>query len=214
MPDLHFNIEGACPVARAAIPTLALQVRLTNAVADETIHSSTLRCQIQIETTRRTYSETEQARLHDLFGSPDRWGQTLRAMLWTQVGAVVPSFTGDVLIDIHVPCSYDFNLAATKYFDGLQEGDIPLCLLFSGTLFYAGAGGLLQVAQVPWDNESKFRLPASVWREMMQLYHPDAAYLRLPKDMFDRLLAFKRRSGAATLEDAIEQLLDGMEAAT
>ena len=86
-------------------------------------------------------------------------------MLWTHASAVVPPFTGGTVVDLPVPCTYDFNLAATKYFDALEEGDIPLCFLFSGTIFYEAADGGLQVTQIPWEKEAYFRLPAATGRD-------------------------------------------------
>ena len=83
----------------------------------------------------------EQDRLLDLFGESQRWGQTLRPMLWTHADATVPAFSDSIAVDLRVPCSFDFNLAATKYFYGLSDGDIPLIFLFSGSCFYAGASG-------------------------------------------------------------------------
>ena len=58
-----------------------------------------------------------------------------------------------------VPCTFDFNVAATKYFHGLSEGDLPLNFLFSGTVFYAGGSERLQVAPISWEKEAKFKLP-------------------------------------------------------
>ena len=88
-------------------------------------------------------------------------------MLWTHVSAVVPPFTGDGVVDLPVPCSSDFNLAATKYFAALDGGEIPLCFLFSGTIFYEAGDGALQVAQIPWEKEADFRLPAATWHGLM-----------------------------------------------
>ena len=105
-----------------------------------TIHTIALRAQIQIEATRRRYSDVEKAKLLDLFGEPDRWSRTLRSMLWTHASVVIPSFTGSTIADLQIPCTFDFNVAATKYFHGVSEGDIPLNLLFSGTVFYALPG--------------------------------------------------------------------------
>ena len=102
-----------------------------------------MRCQIRIEPARRRYTDAEQERLLDLFGTPERWGQTLRPMLWTHAVAVVPPFIGTAVADLPVPCSYDFSLAATKYFGGLEGGEIPLCFLFSGTIFYEAEDGAL-----------------------------------------------------------------------
>ena len=85
-----------------------------------------------------------QEQLRDLFGEPERWGQTLRNLLWTNTSAVIPRFTGTTTVDLQVPCTFDFNVATTKYFNGLADGDIPVCLMFSGTVFYADAAGSLQ----------------------------------------------------------------------
>ena len=56
---------------------------------------------------------------------------------------VIPAFTGSTIADLQIPCTFDFNVAATKYFHGVSDGEIPLSLLFSGTLFYAGPEGAL-----------------------------------------------------------------------
>ena len=62
-------------------------------------------------------------------------------------------FRGTTEAILPVPCSYDLNIAATKYFYVLEEGEVPLLFLFSGTIFYAGADGRLQVQQISWNNE-------------------------------------------------------------
>ncbi len=170
-----------------------------------------LRCQVRIEPAKRRYEAHQQGRLLDLFGTPERWGQTLRPMLWTHVSTVVPPFKGNTAVDLPVPCSYDFNLAATKYFHALDGGDIPLCFLFSGTIFYEAAEGALQVAQVPWENQASFRLPAATWRELMELHYPNTAYLCLRKDVFDRLDQYRSRRGLPSWEQALERLLVAAE---
>src|SRR5580693_150962 len=134
MPDLNFQVEGAEPQRFAAEPILTFKLRVSEATPPGTrqtpIHAVALRCQIRIEPARRHYEAREKERLVDLFGTPERWGQTLRPMLWAHVSASVPPFTGTGVVDLPVPCSFDFNLAATKYFDALEAGDIPLCFLF------------------------------------------------------------------------------------
>jgi hypothetical protein len=142
-----------------------------------------------------------------LFDVPERWGQTVRPMLWTHVSAVVPPFTSSDTLDLPVPCSYDFNVAATKYFSALEDGDLPLCFLFSGTIFHETEHAPLQVAQIPWEKEAYFRLPVSVWRELMEHYHPNSAWLCLRKDVFDLLRHYKSRQGLPTWEQALERLL-------
>src|SRR5580704_11992897 len=211
MPDLRFQVEGAEVLANAASPHLAFRLRLTDANPQQTIHTVALRCQIQLEVTRRKYSPENQERLLDLFGDPSRWGQTLRSLLWTHANLVVPSFKGTTSVDLPVPCTFDFNVAATKYFDGLADGDVPVCVQFSGTVFYANSEGGLQVAPISWDKEARFRLPVKIWRDMMQSYYPDSAWLRLHKDTFDRLYAYKMQRGIPSWEEALESIIPAQE---
>jgi Family of unknown function (DUF6084) len=207
MPELSFRIEGAAVVPYAVAPTLAFQLRITNANADETIHTVALRCQIQIEVTRRRYTPEEQGRMRDLFGAPERWSQTLRSLLWTHASVVVPGFKGSTMVDLPIPCTFDFNVAATKYFEGLMEGEIPVQVMFSGTTFYANPEGALQVAPISWEQEARFKLPVKVWREMMDSYYPNNVWLNLRRDVFERLYQYKTQRGIPTWEQALESVL-------
>lgn len=211
MPDLSFQIEGAEAVAHAAAPLLTLKLRVSNAVADEPIQSLALQCQIQIEPTRRRYSAPEQNLLRDLFGEPERWGKTVRSMLWSNINVPVSSFTESRVVDVPVPCTFDFNIAATKYFHGLEGGEVPLCVLFSGTIFYTAEDGRLQISQIPWDREANYRLPVQVWRKMMDIYYPNIAWLCLRRDVFDRFYEYKVRHGISTWEQAQESILVNVE---
>ena len=210
MPDLQLAIESVEVVQYAAAPLLFFKVRITNSPSQEIIHTVALRAQIQLEVTRRKYDANEQAGLLDLFGEPDRWGQTLRNMLWTHASVVVPRFTGNVLANIPVPCSFDFSIAATKYFHGVTSGDLPLCFQFSGTVFYQSEDGPLQVAPISWDKESKYRLPVKVWKDMMDLYYPNSAWLALQRDTFEKLYQYKMREGIPTWEEALERALNAL----
>ena len=207
MPELGFQVEDATAVPFAAAPSLAFKLRITNQPASESIHTIALRCQIQLDVTRRRYVLEEQKRMLDLFGEPERWSQTLRNLLWTHVNVVVPGFKESTVVELPVPCTFDFNVAATKYFAGLQEGDIPLLLQFSGTVFYAEPDGLLQVSPISWQHEAKFRLPVKIWREMMDTYYPNTAWLCLRRDVFDRLNQYKMQHGIPTWEALIEMVV-------
>jgi hypothetical protein len=213
MPDLSFQIEKSEPQRFTVAPTLLFKLRIANAVANETIHSVALRCQIQLEVTRRQYSSEDQDQLRDLFGETERWGQTLKTMLWTHASVVAPAFQETTVVEFPVPCTFDFNVAATKYFHGLADGDVPLCFLFSGTVFYADDGGALQVAPIPWDKEARFRLPVKSWREMMDIYYPNSAWLCLRRDVFERLYQYKVEHGIPTWEQALESVLPALEEA-
>jgi hypothetical protein len=207
MPHLSFQIDGAEPDLFAAVPMLLFHVRIGNSIADEPIQNIALRCQIRIESTRRRYTASEQAKLVDLFGEPERWSSTLGSMLWTHTTAVVPSFENQIIIDLPAPCTFDFNVAATKYFAGLDDGEIPLELQFSGTLFYHGKDHNLKIAQIPWDQDVRFRLPVDCWRQMMAHYYPNGAWLRLRRDVFDRLMEYKSANGIAHWEVVFDRLL-------
>ena len=207
MPELSFQIERAEVVQNSISPLLAFKLRVTTADPEQIIHTVALRCQIQLEVARRKYTAEDQARLRDLFDEPSRWGQTLKSLLWTHASVVVPSFKGTTLTDVPVPCTFDFNVAATKYFDGLSAGEVPICVQFSGTVFYANADGSLQVAPISWDKEARFKLPVQVWRDMMESYYPNSAWLYLHKDAFDRLYQYKVRHGIPTWEAVLEAIV-------
>ena len=210
MPDLQLTIEGADVVQYAAAPLLAFRVRIVNQPSEEVIHTLALRAQIQLEVSRRKYDASEQERLRDLFGEPSRWGQTLRSMLWTHASVMVPRFAGSTIAEIPVPCTFDFNVAATKYFHGVSGGDLPLCFQFSGTVFYQGEDGAMQVAPISWDKEAKYRLPVKVWKDLMEMYYPNSAWLSLHRDTFEKLYQFKVREGITTWEEALERALSAL----
>lgn len=194
-------------VAFAASPMIALKLQVRQSGPPAPIHAVLLRCQVRIEPAKRRYDAREQEQLRDLFDRPERWGQTLQSLLWTHVNATVPPFGERIEIDLPVPCSFDFNIAASKYFHALEGGEAPLTLLFSGTIFYEGPGGAMQVAQIPWEKEAPFRLPVRVWEEMMAHYYPNSAWLCLRSDAFDRLETYKRQHGLPTWEAVIERLI-------
>src|SRR5262249_30318879 len=140
VPDLHFTIESGEALRLAASPHIVFKLRLANS-GTQKIHTVILKCQIQIDVSRRCYNVDEQRRLADLFGEASRWAQTLRSMLWANINTVVPPFEETVVADLQVPCTFDFNVAATKYFAGIEEGAIPVSFYFNGTIFYAGKDG-------------------------------------------------------------------------
>jgi hypothetical protein len=206
VPELGFAVLGAAPLEHAALPTLVFTLALDAHGAS--VRSVLLDTQIQIAARRRRYEPAEHERLGELFGPVRDWGTTLRTLLWTRVTLVVPPFTGSTEAALHVPCSYDLEVVATKYLDALGDDAVPLEFLFSGTLFYAGPGGLLQAGRISWEQDADYRLPVRVWRATMERHYRDTAWLRLRKDRFDRLAAFKARRALPTWEDAVDALLE------
>lgn len=206
MSGLSFSIVGARPQPYAVVPQLAFQLRIRCDDAEQ-IDAMALRIQLQIEPRRRHYTDEQERSLFELFGSPEQWGVTLKTLHWAQLSVMVPSFSGSTEIDVPVPCTYDFDVASSKYFHALEDGEIPVTMLFSGTIFKQSASGF-GVALVPWDLEANYRLPAAVWRDTMNAHFPNSAWIRLRKDSFDQLYRFKTDRGLNSWEDALDALMD------
>ncbi len=106
-----------------------------------------------------------------------------------------------------MPCTFDLNVSATKYFYALEDGEVPLLFLFSGTIFYENDEGHLQISQVSWNKECTYRMPITIWKKMMDHHYPNSAWLSLGRDLFERLYAFRRREGLADWDQTIARLL-------
>jgi hypothetical protein len=204
--ELAFEVSGARPERHAAVPTLTFALKIEEATGIA-VQNIALRCQIRIEPNRRQYSREEEARLAELFGGIARWGDTLKPFLWTHVSAILPGFVRSTEAQLPVPCSYDFEVAAAKYLHSLEDGEIPLLLMFSGTVFSKGETGL-QISQVPWSAEASYRLPVRVWRELMDHYFPNSGWLRLRRETLTGLMKFKARHALATWDEVVEALLE------
>jgi hypothetical protein len=200
---LTFACTGARPEPYAAGPSLQLDVRVR---ADRPVHTVALRTQIRIEPRRRRYTASEEERLTDLFGEPARWGETLNPLQLATVASLVPGFTGATTAQLAVPLTYDLDVATTKYLHGLDDGDVPLLLLFSGTVFH-GPPDRVQVAMVPWHEEAAYRLPVAVWRAAMDAHFPDAGWVRLRRETLEALRAYRSERVLPTWDDAVERLL-------
>jgi Family of unknown function (DUF6084) len=101
-------------------------------------------------------------------GELERWGATMKPLLWTNLAVKIPSFTAEATVDLMLPCSLDFDVAANKYFYGLDAGSVAVAVMFSGTVFYFGEHGALQISQIPWDREAHFQLEVDVWKAAIE----------------------------------------------
>lgn len=201
MSDLSFECVGSRPEKYAAAPTMIFRLKISESTGLD-IRAIALRCQIRILPAQRRYSEAEAARLGDLFGEPPRWGDTLKPLQFATLSATVPPFTGQTEIDLPVPFTYDMEVAFAQYFHALDEGEIPLLMLFSGTIF-----GASEVSMVPWDRECGYRLPVSDWRALMEHYFPGAGWLRLTRETMDALQAYKHQRALPTWDSVMASLL-------
>jgi hypothetical protein len=204
-PQLTFAVEHVEAVPFAAAPTLGFRIRIDAAGAE--VRSLLLAAQIRIAATVRRYTPGDRDRLVELFGTPDQWARTLRSFLWTNAAVTVPTFRGTTTVELHVPCTYDYEVASSKYFQAIEDGDVPLEFLFSGTIFYAAERGL-QAAHVPWDREAEFSLPVAVWRDMMERHFPGSHWLRLGSSTWERLVDYRRSVGEPGWDGVVERLLE------
>jgi hypothetical protein len=204
VPDPVFEVLGAEPVAHAAAPTLKFTLRVTS---ERPLHAIALSAQINIDPARRTYDDDTRARLVELFGPAERWAATTRSFLWTQVGALVPRFSGSADFTLTVPCTYDLELSAAKYFYSLPDGEIPLTFHFSGTILYPEEAGV-QIAMVPWSCSARYKLAVEDWKRMMALYYPGGGWVRLQTSTLDRLQERKAEAGLPSFDACVAELLD------
>jgi Family of unknown function (DUF6084) len=209
MSELVFECVDARPERYAAAPTIQFRLRVSETTG-ERVHAVVLRCQMRIQPQRRGYSDAEAELLSDLFGERPRWGDTLKPLQFTNVSLMVPEFQGTTELDMPVSCTYDFEVAASKYFHALDDGEVPLLMLFSGTVFLRAASGF-SVEPVPWEKEASYRLPVPVWREVMDLYFPNSAWIRMRRETLDALQGFKSRMALPTWDDTLEMLLKQAE---
>ncbi len=209
MADLIFSCTGASADRYAVTPTLSFQLAITER-SGVRIHAIALRCQIRIEPHRRRYSATEAERLHDLFGDPSRWADTVKPIQLATVTAMIPTFTAVTEVEIPVPCTYDLEVASARYLQGLDDGTIPLLMLFSGTVFIATEEGF-SVELVPWSAEASYRMPVTVWRELVDAHFPGSAWLRCSRETLDALSGFKARHALPTWDATLTALLASAE---
>jgi uncharacterized protein DUF6084 len=205
MTTLAFEVVGSRAEPHAAVPTIMLRLRVEEADGFS-IHALALRCQIRIEPQRRRYSPGEESRLYELFGETPQWGDSLRPFLWTHVSTTVGKFDGATEFDLPLECTYDFDVAGAKYLHALGGGEIPLLLLFSGTVFTRGESGF-SAEPLSWSLEAPHKMPVSVWRAMMDQYFPNSGWIRVGRDTLDTLQRFRSHRGLPTWDQAFEQLL-------
>jgi hypothetical protein len=171
-----------------------------------------VRTQIMIEPQRRPYTEDESAGMVDQFGERSRWKNTLKPFLWTFASTMVPGFTDQAEFDLAIPCSYDLEVTASKYLHALSDGDVPIRLLFGGTVFFRGMSGF-SVEAIAWDLEVAYKLPVAVWTELMDHFYPHAGWLRLDHDSIAALVRYKGALGLTTWDEVVGKLLANVDCA-
>lgn len=206
MTTLEFTVMGAEPMEHSASPGVRFHLHLTEPEGRE-IYTVALSTQVMIDPARRAYDDAERERLVELFGAPERWGATTHPLQWARVESLVPSFTGQTMLAVEVPCTYDLEVASAKYFDALSGGEVPLSFHFNGSVLYRGEEDRLQVVLVPWSCTARWRMPVDVWRRTIAAHFPGGGWIRLDHETLAALARRKAQLGAHTFDDTVRELL-------
>jgi len=203
--ELRLEVLGAAVEQHAFAPAIALRLRVTER-SGAPVAAMALRAQVRVEPQLRPYTAQERDRLVEMFGPAFQWGDSLKPFTWTQLSTTIGRFEQSTDFELALPCSYDVEVAGTPYLVALEQGEIPLLLLFSGTLFGTGPAGMV-VEPVPWHLEARFGLPVATWRQAMDRFFPGTRWIRLSTEAADALGAFKARQALPTWDQAVELLL-------
>jgi len=204
--SVDFTVLDITPEEYAASPVLLARLRIESPGPDP-VHALALRVQVRIEPGRRSHTQEEGLALTDLFGTRDRWATTVHPFVWMHCATMVQGFTGTTEVDLPMPCTYDFDVTASKYLNVLGEGAVPLIFLFSGTVFTRGLTGF-GVEQIPWDRECRFDLPVSTWRALVDEHFHGVGWVRVEDETLAALTAYKAGRGLMSHSAALQELLD------
>jgi len=205
MSDYRFTVLDVAAEPYAVAPQLTARLRVEETTGQR-VHAIALRCQVRIEPNRRRYDDGELDGLRALFGERERWADTQRPFQWMQCNTTVQGFTGETEAELALPCTYDLDVIGSKYLHALDAGDVPLNLLFSGTVFTRGSTGF-GVEQIPWNCEARYRMPVAVWRQMMASYFPNTGWVRLDADVLALLVDYRDRHGLTSWDETVQALL-------
>jgi uncharacterized protein DUF6084 len=207
IPAPEFSIAGVTPEPFAPTPQLVFDTRVTDASGRE-VYTIALTAHVRIDAERRAYDASTREELLDLFGAPERLPATVGSLLLARVETLVPSFTGSGACTIAAPCTADLEQATTRYLSSLADGVVPLTFQLSGSIFYCGDGDRLQVTQVPWSCEARYRLPVAVWRALIEKRHAGSGFVRLQPETLRGLRRLRAQKGLPTFDAAIARLLE------
>ena len=206
-PEPEFQVLGAHARRYAAMPAIEFDVHVSE-TSGRQVYAIGLSAQVMIEPARREYDADTRRKLVELFGTPERWGTTTRSLVWHQAETLVPSFIGSTTFRMSVPCTYDLEIVATKYFYALDGGEVPLAFNFNGTVYYRGDDGRIQMALVPWSCTVGYRFDVSIWRELMEEHYPGTGWVVLRSDTIEALLAEKAKRALPTIDACVAELLE------
>jgi Family of unknown function (DUF6084) len=211
LPEPQFEITGAAHVAFAAAPTMLFSATASEPNGFE-VQSIALTVQVMIDPARRGYDPETRERLAELFGPPASWAPSTSGLAWARVAATVPGFSGTTAFGLEVPCTYDLEVAAAKYFYALEDGQVPLTFHFNGNVFYrspASAASRLQVVPVSWSNSAHYTMGIEVWRSMIAEHYPGGGWIRVGDQTLAALNQRRSARGLPSFDACVQELLEG-----
>jgi hypothetical protein len=204
---MTFEVLGATHEPFAAQPTLRFELGASEPTGRE-IYAISLTAQVNFDPALRDYDAATKAELFELFGSPERWPSTTRSFLWTHATTMVHSFSGAITFAIEVPCTADLELVASRYIQALPDGDVPITMHFTGRVLYKAPDQRVQVVHLPWTSKASYKMPVSVFRNMMKHHHGESGFAILHNDTLDALKSYKRQRGLHSFDACIVDLME------
>jgi hypothetical protein len=205
-PEPEFAITGVVPQAYAVAPTLVFAASVTD-LSGAAIQSIALNVQVMIDPAKRGYDDETRSRLAELFGPPASWAPATSGLVWAHVAVTVSRFTDATTFAIELPCTYDLEVAAAKYFYAIPDGLVPLSFHFRGNVFYTGPGGGLAVVPVAWSNTAQFRMPIATWKAMIAAHYPGGGWIRVDHHTLAALHDRRAARGLPSVDACITELL-------
>jgi Family of unknown function (DUF6084) len=210
VPAPELTVVSAAHERHAAAPTMVFALAVSEPEGHD-IYTIALTVQIQIDPAKRGYDPDTRLRLQELFGPPGQGAASTQSLVWARVDALVPSFLGSTTVELRVPCTYDLEVATAKYFHALAGGEVPLSFHFTGTVFYRGPDGTLQVVLIPWDTDAQFRMPVATWRAMIDEHYPAGGFIRLQDATLVWLNGRRTRRGLPSFDACVSELLEACD---
>jgi hypothetical protein len=127
------------------------------------------------------------------------------------VTVTVPGFRGATTFGLEVPCTYDLEVAAAKYFYAVADGLVPLSFHFNGNVFYwsgAPGAGRLSVVPVSWTSSSQYSMPVAAWRSMIAEHYPGGGWIRLADTTLEALHRRRAERGLPSFDACVLELLE------
>lgn len=206
-PEITIEILGAAHEPFAAQPTLRFELSVFEPT-DRPIYAIALKAQIMFDPARRDYDAETREKLFEIFGAPERWPSTTRSFLWCHSSAMVNSFTGATTFGLEVPCTSDLEVVAARYVSALPDGDVPITMHFTGRILYQGPARQVQVVHLPWSLSAQYRMPVTVWKNMIKHHHGNSGFVLLHDDTIAELGKLKRMRGLHSYDAVVLDLLE------